>query len=383
MTPLFVSCKDHGPTKLDDSGQPITRSCPSCENKQTEVFQCTNPVMTGERTIVDCAGCSFRPMPVLPSTKKLILKNKLSPGDVLVMTAALESLHMQHPARFVTDVRTSCDMLFEYNPWVKKVEDDEGEIIDMEYPLVHHCNQRSAHFMQGYCDFLGDKLKLKLHLSVNRPYIYLSQQEKGWMGRVHEILGEAKPYWLICSGTKSDYTTKGWGHHAYQKVVDILKDEILFVQVGEKNHTHKPLDDVLDQLGKTNPRELARLVYHANGILCGTTFLMHLAAAFEKPAVILAGGREPRMWNTYPRQTLLSKVGQLPCCHGGSCWKSRIKPLNDGEKHDQSLCSRPVVGLGEEIVPQCMSMITPEMVTAEILGYYDSGALGRQALATA
>ncbi|MGL1213412.1 hypothetical protein ACSTK9_24035, partial [Vibrio parahaemolyticus] len=34
------------------------------------------------------------------TTQKLILWNKLSPGDILVMTAVIESLHRQYPDRY-------------------------------------------------------------------------------------------------------------------------------------------------------------------------------------------------------------------------------------------------------------------------------------------
>jgi hypothetical protein len=38
--------------------------------------------------------------------QKVILRNFLSPGDIVMLTAALRDLHAAHPKRFVTDVRT-------------------------------------------------------------------------------------------------------------------------------------------------------------------------------------------------------------------------------------------------------------------------------------
>ena len=38
--------------------------------------------------------------------QKLILRSNLCPGDILTMTAAVESLHLTHPDEYATDVRT-------------------------------------------------------------------------------------------------------------------------------------------------------------------------------------------------------------------------------------------------------------------------------------
>jgi hypothetical protein len=40
--------------------------------------------------------------------RKLILRNFQSPGDILMLTAAVRDLHRAHPGEFLTDVRTSC-----------------------------------------------------------------------------------------------------------------------------------------------------------------------------------------------------------------------------------------------------------------------------------
>ena len=55
---------------------------------------------------------------------------------------------------------------------------------------------------------------------------------------------------------------------------------------------------------------------------------MHLAAAVEpfpgvprRAAVVIGGGREPIQFVQYPGQKVLSKVGTLPCCSRGGCWK--------------------------------------------------------------
>ena len=47
--------------------------------------------------------------------QKLILKNLLSPGDIVALTAAVRDLHKCYPDQFITDVRTPCPHLWENN----------------------------------------------------------------------------------------------------------------------------------------------------------------------------------------------------------------------------------------------------------------------------
>ena len=48
--------------------------------------------------------------------RRLILRSFQSPGDLVMLTAAVRDLHAAAPGRYVTDVRTSADALFENNP---------------------------------------------------------------------------------------------------------------------------------------------------------------------------------------------------------------------------------------------------------------------------
>jgi len=41
--------------------------------------------------------------------RRLILKSSQSPGDILMLTAAVRDLHAAHPAQYQTDVRTAAD----------------------------------------------------------------------------------------------------------------------------------------------------------------------------------------------------------------------------------------------------------------------------------
>ncbi len=57
--------------------------------------------------------------------RRLILKNGYSPGDVVMLTAAVRDLHYWYPGQYLTDVRTHCPELWENNPYITPL--DEGD----------------------------------------------------------------------------------------------------------------------------------------------------------------------------------------------------------------------------------------------------------------
>jgi ADP-heptose:LPS heptosyltransferase len=287
---------------------------------------------------------------------------------VLVMTAAVESLMQQYPGKFSVDVQTSCPDIWLNNPHITP-NLDNAKMIEMHYPNINESHMiRTGHFMKGFCDYLGDRLELPLKLKVNRPYIYLTEEEK----KEKRIVDGR--YIVINAGVKSDYTCKAWGQSNYQEVTHALKDKFKIVQVGEIQHMHKPLEGAVNMIGKTSLRQFLKLCYHADAAIGGVTLLQHIMAAFEKPYVSLMGGREPLSWEWYPTQVTLSTQGQLKCCSPNACWKSRVVPLSDGDSKNKSLCELPVIKNGEYI-PKCMEMIRPSEVVRAIERYIDGGVI--------
>lgn len=313
---------------------------------------------------------------------KFILKNLLSPGDIVTLTAAVRDLHKCYPGQFITDVRTPCPHLWENNPYTTPLDEKapDVEVIDCYYPLIHQSNQAPYHFIHGFIHYLNERLNLAIRATAFKGDIHISPLEKSWMSQVHEILGEDIPFWIIVAGGKYDFTAKWWAPARYQEVVDYFQGKILFVQVGSKEHNHAPLEGVLDLRGKTDLRQLVRLVYHAQGVLCPVTSLMHLAAAIEvkggvpknRPCVVVAGGREPSHWAAYPHHQYIHTNGALRCCDNGGCWKSRVVPLGDGDEKDrpQNLCVDVVGSL-----PRCLDMITAETVIKRAELYFNGGAV--------
>lgn len=293
--------------------------------------------------------------------RRLLLISDHAPGDNVAMTAAVYSLHEQYPGQYETVVATPHPRVWDHNPHASNtLRGFAGwEPLHMHYPAVHRSNDRAIHFMQAWCEHLGAALGVEVPLLTDRPRLYFPPGPEPRRG----------DYWVVCAGGKSDFTAKRWG--GYQAVVDRLRGAARFVQVGAAGDDHPQLrgDNVLDRVGRTSLRQLFDLVRGARGVLCGVSLLMHVAAALDRPAIIIAGGREPVAWNAYPRQHYVHTVGALPCRStqghiGRACWRSRTVPLGDGSAWDRDPCERPKGGL-----PECMQLIHPAAVAELVLRY--------------
>jgi ADP-heptose:LPS heptosyltransferase len=307
---------------------------------------------------------------------KICLRSGLSLGDIVALTGTLESLHLQFPGKYETYVSTTCDQVWEHNPrvagvipWQSKEEDlvlPEGvKLINCNYPTVNVSNQRSVSFFDGYRDDLAKRLNIPLELQVNRPYIYLSEEEQSWISMIEEHFTKKKTrFWLVSGGCKKDYTIKAWPF--YQQVVDHFAGRVQFVQIGQSKDMHVPLKGVINLIDQTDVRQLIRLVSHCEGGLGPITGLAHLCAAFNKAYVCIGGGREPAMWmNNYHVNHLL-QAGPMKCMGNHGCWLSRVVPLGDGDKKDDELCRNPVFTQFPYPVAKCMSLISPQEVCLTI-----------------
>jgi len=145
----------------------------------------------------------------------MILRSFQSPGDVVMLTAAIRDLHNAHPDRFQTDVRTSADAVWENNPYLTPLhESDDGvQVIDMHYPLVHQSNQRPYHFIHGYTQFLEQQLDLRIPVTRFAGDIHLSEAEKA--EPLASDLSIPDRFWVIVAGGKYDFTAKWWNPASY------------------------------------------------------------------------------------------------------------------------------------------------------------------------
>ena len=308
---------------------------------------------------------------------KLFLENFQSPGDILLITSCIRDLKTAYPD-FKINVSTSANELWNNNPLldrsVTRLNCDKA--MRLEYPLIHTSNTGQHHFIHGFRLFLEEQLKIKIPAGKMKVDIYLSEQEKNDVTWIKQMTGMEKGYWLVNAGYKSDFTNKSWEFSRFQEVVNATSKDITWIQIGAGNHNHKGLTNVVNLIGRTNHREFIKLMYRSAGVITPVSYPMHLATidmfgegVRQRPCVVIAGGREPSVWEAYTNHQFIHTCGSLRCCDNGGCWKARIEKLEDGSDKDNSLCLKPVKGQSGQTIPMCLDMITSQDVIRKIENY--------------
>lgn len=305
-----------------------------------------------------------------------------APGDALMLTGAIRDLKRFYP-KINVYVQSREPALFENNPHctiLDAMAQPIGVRIPFDYrPELQASPFDSRHFLSAMYSILERTFKTRVPMTEFKPELYLTDEEKAYKPT-------DKPYWVIVCGGKTDFTTKWWNPDHAQKVVDSLKDQYEFVQIGGVStdpgaypqHVHFPLNGVINLIGKTTTRQLISIIYNSEGVICPITFPMHAAAAVPKrnpgdrlkPCIVIAGGREPPQWEAYPGHRYLHTIGELPCCAAGACWARRAQLVKDGQPWNQEqLCARPVQVNNDLRIAECMHIITPEEVVHHVKRY--------------
>jgi len=301
------------------------------------------------------------------SSKKLIFRSGLSPGDILMLTIAVRDLHVAYPGEYITDVRTPCPEIWENNPYITPLDEEKDKdvvVIEMMYPSIHRSGWRGHHFSEGYRRFLEKVLDRDIPAGDMIPDIHLSEDETKWANQVATKYNYAGKFWLIDAGHKRDYPLKGYPPEKWQRAVNLLSNHIQLVQIGhpgtkEEPHDHPELEGVWSLVGETDLRQLIRLFYWAEGIISCVSLPMVLAAAFRKPAVVLAGAREGSRWQMYPGHRFLYTNGAVPCATWDGCWHNTYEE-----------CPNRAGG-----IPKCFHLIRPEDIVNSVQMYYEGGVL--------
>lgn len=330
--------------------------------------------------------------------RRVILQNFQAPGDVVMITAAVRDLHINHPGKFLIDVRTSSMSIWESNPYLTPLEESDPrvEIYKLEYPLIHSSNQGPWHFSEAFTEEIEDKLGVRIKQRIGKGDIHIGPNEEVW-GKTERQSWFSEygydpeiNYWILNAGWKNDFTCKMWPTERYQQLVDAFRDKIVFVQVGHSAHNHPTLDGVINLVGKTDDRQLIRLVWSSGGVVTPVSYPMTLAAAVpvragkcmgqpNRPCVVIAGGREPNQWQAHGNHQFIHCCGALPCCPTGGCWASRVKPVGDNDEKDRrNMCKYVVKSEEGHELAYCMDMITADEVIRRMNIYFSFNTPGRR-----
>jgi ADP-heptose:LPS heptosyltransferase len=320
----------------------------------------------------------------------LILRNGQSPGDGVMLAFAITSLMQAYPGKFIVEVETPYNELFQglyASGMIRHLTEGEREVaqvLEIGYETIHKSNQYPYFYMTGMLYDLEEKLGITIPPAEYSGFVTLEEVETHWFSAPREILGKDVPYWILNAGWKDDYTAKQWSTSEYQRLVDMFPNEY-FVQIGHTDHNHPELagDNLINLVGKTDLRQLIRLIWSSYGVITPCSMAMLLSYAIpphpryrskSRACIAITGGREPNHWHQGPNMQYVHTCGMLPCCDYGGCWKSRVIRLEDGEVHDDSLCEYPITLPDGQVVAKCMTMIKAEDVARHMENYINNRA---------
>ena len=296
-------------------------------------------------------------------SRKVILKHRLSPGDILTMTRAVADLKATY-SDWMIDVRTPCPEIWENNPNLTPLKEDDPdvEVHDIHYPGINESGWRGQHFTDAFREDIEQKLGVEIKKTGIRPELHISPEERGWINQVEIEFGWHGGFWLLNAGWKPDNKLKFY--HRWQEVADLFNSRfggaVRLVQIGHQSHRHEKLKGVYDLIGKTDLRQLIRLCWWAHGTVGPLSFQFVCSAAYSQPHVVVAAGKEGVRWHIYPNGRYIYTNGALTCCEWDGCWKGG----------SQGQCVDLVYD-----TPRCFSLIEPYMIADAIEMYYKGGVL--------
>jgi len=288
---------------------------------------------------------------------EIIFKNRQAIGDILTFTCAVRDFKNQFPNTRVGVISTARH-IWDNNPYIDHQFVSGIEPLDVGPGfLTNRSNTWNLHMCNAFRMDIEQKLGLSIVQGPVKPDIWMTQEE---MARKPIIDGD---YWIFIYGGEPGWPAKQY--HRWQEVIDILvKDGIRVVQLGVKGHPYPILDGVIDYVGKTQDgktgvRDLFNIFLHSNGSLGLVSMHMHLSAAFNNPAVVVAGAREPSGFTNYVNHQYISTNGTLKCAQK-ACWCCKLEGCKD---------------LVDGKIPKCVDIIDPEEIAEGVRKYYRGGFL--------
>lgn len=312
------------------------------------------------------------------SQKEIIFHNRQRIGDMIMFTCAIRDFKKAYPDIKVGVISTGMHV-WDYNPYVERKLDSyfkNGKTLKDITPadflagntnvlkigpgwMTNASNRIDWHFANAFRVSIENALGIHISQGESRGDIWVTQEEYN-APRVFE-----QPYWLIVTSGEKGWGCKMYPTEKWQKFIDQNSD-ITFVQLGAAgdNPTRLKGKNVIDYVGKTEDRntglrDLIKLFLNAEGSISLVSFAMHLSGALYKPAIVIAGGREPVSFTQYAGHRYLATDGCLPCSVN-ACWHCDI-----------NACS----ALNANKEPMCVDMIQPEDLTRALQSYYIGGRL--------
>jgi len=155
---------------------------------------------------------------------------------------------------------------------------------NISYNPSIHVGRQALNFLSLLCGKSGKEFEV-------RPKIVLEKSERN----AGDLLwvGDKKPRVVI--GPGGGYESKRWTDDHWDKVVHGLGEAVHIGIVGDRGDQRvgellaARYSSVADWTGLLSLRESFAVVAAADMVICNSTMLMHVAAAFRKPCLVLLG----------------------------------------------------------------------------------------------
>jgi len=305
---------------------------------------------------------------------EVLFHNRQAIGDILTMTCAVRDFKRQFPDTRI-GVNTTAMHIWDNNPHIDhsfragSLQANKATVKIGPGFLTNKSGTWDYHMANAFRMDIQNKMGLKITQGEIRPDIWLTEEE---YNRKPIIEG---PYWIFIYGGEPGWPSKQY--HRWQEVINILKDDVQFVQLGVKHHPYPKLDNVIDFIGRTEDRntgirDLFNIFLHAQGSMGLVSMHMHLSAVFNNPCVVLAAGREPASFTQYYGHQYIHNNGALPCVEQRACWACKLEGCKNLTKPSHE-CTKghPTI----EKIPTCVDIIEPEQIAEGVRMYYKGGRL--------
>jgi ADP-heptose:LPS heptosyltransferase len=249
----------------------------------------------------------------LTSRKKKVQKKNYAKLEVLYNNPDVAEILIESRLRFF--LRKLCRFLkgekgYVYFPLRRFTQAYMVPLPDKKYHFK--LKNTELHAVEAFCKAAG----LKAH-SV-KPKVFLTDKEKN---KVDAILAENRiapgSYIIIETSALLENSTKLWPFEHWRKLLEMIQERYPGLKILQVSPGQKDFDGVVDISGKTSFRESLRFVEQATAVITTEGALMHSAAAYDTPClVIISGCMSPKV-TAYPGQTRVFYDKELSCSECG------------------------------------------------------------------
>jgi hypothetical protein len=249
-----------------------------------------------------------------PMKHDFVLFNDWGIGDELLLSGVAREIVRARP-----DVRIWIRSRhgFRFPPFASR-QDPPNDAVKVETiyqnPVLYGPQYHApfpGHLVQQMLDKFGLDTGIMVRAKETRPALQLPPTT-GYTTDVRSVVLHSKP--------NPRLPTKDWGLERWRALCELLNQAgVRIRQVGSRNEPLLPF--ALDMRG-IPAAELPEVVAASGAVVCVAGLLMHIAAAVNRPAVVIYGGREHPSIDGYPAHVHLCS-NPLPCrgrwgCHLGA-----------------------------------------------------------------